>query len=207
MNWKTKIPLIAILRGIKPSEVNEHISVLIKSGFDSIEIPLNSPDWDKSITLAVEQFGNKALIGAGTVINSEQVDKLASIGCQLIVTPNINPQVIKQAVKYQMTICAGCATVTEAFNAIDLGAKNLKIFPSVIFGPNYIKALKAVLPKDISIFAVGGITPNNLTEYIKAGCIGAGLGSDLYKLGQTKEETRKKAEAFIDVYKNYNLER
>lgn len=207
MNWKTKTPLIAILRGIKPHEVNEHISVLINSGFDSIEIPLNSPDWEKSITLAVEQFGDKVLIGAGTVVNSVQVDKLASIGCQLIVTPNINLQVIKQAIKHKMTLCAGCATATEAYNAIDLGASNLKIFPSVIFGPNYIKALKSVLPKDIAIFAVGGITPNNLNEYLKAGCVGAGLGSDLYKQGQTKEETQRKAEAFIDVYKNYNLER
>lgn len=207
MNWKTKIPLIAILRGINPHEIDEHISVLINSGFDSIEIPLNSPDWEKSITLAVEQFGDKVLIGAGTVINSAQVDRLASIGCQLIVTPNINPQVIIQALKYEMTICAGCATATEAFKAIELGARNLKIFPSAIFGPNYIKALKSVLPKDVSIFAVGGITPNNLNEYIKAGCIGAGLGSDLYKSGQTKEETQRKAEAFIDVYKNYNLGR
>lgn len=201
MNWKTKIPLIAILRGITPQEVNSHITVLIKEGFDAIEIPLNSPNWNESIALAVKLFGDKVLIGAGTVLKPEQVDKLATIGCRLIVTPNINPQVITKAVEYGMAVCPGCVTATEAFNAIDAGAQNLKIFPSVAFGPNYIKALKAVLPKDIPIFAVGGITPENLHEYIKAGCIGAGLGSDLYKAGQSIEETERKAKAFVSAYK------
>ncbi|WP_392561986.1 2-dehydro-3-deoxy-6-phosphogalactonate aldolase [Orbus sturtevantii] len=202
MSWKTNIPLIAILRGIQPEEVFEHIKILIAEGFDTIEIPLNSPNWQKSIAIAVNTFGNKALIGAGTVLNTAHVDELNQLGCKLIVTPNINPAVITQAVKYGMVVCPGCATATEAFEAIDAGAQNLKIFPSVAFGPSYIKALKAVLPKDIPVFAVGGITPDNLHDYINAGCIGAGLGSDLYQAGQTTEITKLKAQAFIKAYKN-----
>ncbi|WP_392560603.1 2-dehydro-3-deoxy-6-phosphogalactonate aldolase [Orbus mooreae] len=204
MSWKTKIPLIAILRGIKAEEVVEHIDVLIDAGFDTIEIPLNSPDWQKSIAIAVNTFGDKALIGAGTVLKSSQVDELNQLGCKLIVTPNINPAVIKKAVEYGMVVCPGCATATEAFEAIDAGAQNLKIFPSVAFGPSYIKALKAVLPKDIPVFSVGGITPENLHEYINAGCIGAGLGSDLYKVGQTVEITKQKAISFINAYSIFN---
>lgn len=201
MEWKTKIPLIAILRGITPNEIEEHITVLIEEGFNAIEIPLNSPEWEKSIKIAVTKFGSKALIGAGTVLQPSQVDILANLGGKLIVTPNINIEVIKRALQHNMVICPGCATATEAFNAIDAGAVNLKIFPSSAFGSTYIKALKAVIPKHISIFAVGGITPDNLQEYISAGCIGAGLGSDLYKAGQSLKVTRAHAKAFIDAYK------
>lgn len=202
MSWKTKMPLIAILRGITTEEVVKHITVLIDVGFDAIEIPLNSPNWQESIALAAKTFGHKAIIGAGTVLKEDQVELLAKLGCQLIVTPNVNTKVIKKATEYGMVICSGCATATEAFNAIDAGSENLKIFPSVAFGPNYIKALKAVLPKEVNVFAVGGVTPDNLNEYINAGCIGAGLGSDLYKTGQTVEVTKQKAMLFINAYTN-----
>lgn len=200
MIWDTKLPLIAILRGIKTKEINSHISALIDSGFHAVEIPLNSPNWEDSIALAAQLFSNKALIGAGTVVKPEQVDILANIGCQLIVTPNVNPLVIKKAILHNMIVCSGCATATEAFSAIEAGAQNLKIFPSSSFSPSYIKALKVVLPKEIPIFAVGGITPDNLHEYIEAGCIGAGLGNDLYRAGQSSQDTEKKAKVFIDAY-------
>lgn len=204
MTWKTNIPLIAILRGIKPNEVLAHISVLIEEGFEAIEIPINSPNWQHSVELAVQNFGDKVLIGAGTVLKTEEVVKLASLNCKLIVTPNTNANVIKKAIDNCMELCIGCATATEAFMAIESGAQNLKIFPSAYFGPKYIKALKAVLPQDISLFAVGGVTPNNLHEYISNGCIGAGLGSELYKAGQSVETTKRKAFEFICAYKNYN---
>jgi 2-dehydro-3-deoxyphosphogalactonate aldolase len=109
----------------------------------------------KSIPAIVEAFGDKALIGAGTVLKPEQVDQLAEIGCKLIVTPNIQPEVIRRAVRYGMTVCPGCATASEAFTALDAGAQALKIFPSSAFGPDYIKALKAVLPPEVPVFAVG----------------------------------------------------
>ncbi|EOV8087400.1 2-dehydro-3-deoxy-6-phosphogalactonate aldolase [Providencia huaxiensis] len=206
MTWKNHIPLIAILRGIKPNEIHQHIPLLIEAGFQAIEIPLNSPDWQISIKEAVKHYGKKTLIGAGTVLEEEEVDLLANIGCQLIVTPNINSDVIKSAIKYNMVICPGCATVSEAFSAISAGAKSLKIFPATSFGPNYIKALKTVLPKDIPIFAVGGITLDNLQQYINSGCIGAGLGGELYKAGQSPVKTKQKAQAFIKAYREIQNE-
>ncbi|STM18420.1 2-dehydro-3-deoxy-6-phosphogalactonate aldolase [Escherichia coli] len=145
----------------------------------------------------VDAYGDKALIGAGTVLKPEQVDALARMGCQLIVTPNIHSEVIRRAVGYGMTVCPGCATATEAFTALDAGAQALKIFPSSAFGPQYIKALKAVLPPDIAVFAVGGVTPENLAQWIDAGCAGAGLGSDLYRAGQSVERTAQQAAALL----------
>lgn len=149
----------------------------------------------------VSEFLSGLLIGAGTVLKPEQVDALARMGCQLIVTPNIHSEVIHRAVGYGMTVCPGCATATEAFTALDAGAQALKIFPSSAFGPQYIKALKAVLPADIAVFAVGGVTPENLAQWIDAGCAGAGLGSDLYRAGQSVERTAQQAAAFVKAYR------
>ena len=201
MQWQTKLPLIAILRGITPDEALEHVGAVIDAGFDAVEIPLNSPEWERSIPAVVDAYGQKALIGAGTVLNPEQVDVLAQMGCKLIVTPNIHPDVIRRAVSYGMTVCPGCATATEAFSALEAGAQALKVFPSSSFGPEYIKALKAVLPPDVPVFAVGGVTPENLTQWIHAGCVGAGLGSDLYRAGQSVERTAQQAAAFVKAYR------
>ncbi|WP_213989485.1 2-dehydro-3-deoxy-6-phosphogalactonate aldolase [Sodalis sp. dw_96] len=207
MSWNNRLPLIAILRGITPGEVSEQIEVLLEAGFEAVEIPLNSPDWQESIGTAVKTYGHRALIGAGTVLKPGQVDILAALGCKLLVTPNINAEVIHRAVSYGMEVCPGCATATEAFTALDAGAQALKIFPSVSFGPDYIKALKAVLPPDVPVFAVGGVSPENLHQYIKAGCIGAGLGSDLYRAGQPLSRTRQQAEAFVRAYKEAMAQR
>lgn len=201
MQWQTKIPLIAILRGVTPEEALAHVGAVINAGFDAVEIPLNSPRWQQSIPAIVEAFGEQALIGAGTVLQPEQVDELAKMGCRLIVTPNIQADVIRRAVGYGMTVCPGCATATEAFTALDAGAQALKVFPSSVFGPDYIKALKAVLPPEIPVFAVGGVTPENLSQWIDAGCAGAGLGSDLYRAGQSVERTAQQATAFVKAYR------
>ena len=192
-----KLKLVAILRGIRPAEAAEHIDTLIGAGFRYIEIPLNSPNWQQSIAQMVAQFGEQAVIGAGTVLKVEQVDFLADAGAKLIVTPNTQPAVIRQAVARGMLVCAGCATATEAFSALDAGAQWLKIFPSSAFGPDYIRALKAVLPPEVPVLAVGGVTPENLTTWVQAGCAGAGLGSDLYRAGQGVERTRQQAGRFI----------
>lgn len=200
MNVKNEIPLIAILRGIKPDEVLAHISVLIEEGFHYVEIPLNSPEWEKSIPLSIEMYGEKVKIGAGTVLSKENVDKLAAMKARIIVTPSINTDVIRSALEHNMEVFPGCATATEAFSAIDAGAVNLKIFPTAPLGVNYVKALMSVIPKEIAIYAVGGITPDNLHEYLSIGCYGAGLGNDLYRIGQTPEKTREKAQAFISAY-------
>ena len=201
MQWQTNLPLIAILRGIMADDALAHVGAVIDAGFDAVEIPLNSPQWEKSIPAVVDAYGHKALIGAGTVLKAEQVDQLAKMGCKLIVTPNINPEVIRRAVGYGMTVCPGCATATEAFTALDAGSQALKIFPSSAFGPDYIKALKAVLPADVPVFAVGGVTPENLAQWLKAGCVGAGLGSDLYRAGQSVERTAEQAAAFVKAYR------
>jgi 2-dehydro-3-deoxyphosphogalactonate aldolase len=200
MQWQTKLPLIAILRGIKPEEARDHVAAILNAGFDAVEIPLNSPAWETSIAAMVAEFGDKALIGAGTVLKPEQVDTLAAMGSKLVVTPNINVEVIRRAVAHGMTVCAGCATATEAFTALDAGAQTLKIFPSSAFGPDYIKALKAVLPAAVPVFAVGGVTPENLHVWLQAGCAGAGLGGDLYRAGQTVERTAQQAAAFVNAY-------
>ncbi|EBX5571699.1 2-dehydro-3-deoxy-6-phosphogalactonate aldolase [Salmonella enterica subsp. enterica] len=201
MQWQTNLPLIAILRGITPDDVLAHVGAVVDAGFDAIEIPLNSPQWEKSISSVVKAYGGRALIGAGTVLKPEQVDQLAGMGCKLVVTPNIQPEVIRRAVSYGMTVCPGCATATEAFAALDAGAQALKIFPSSAFGPGYISALKAVLPPDVPLFSVGGVTPENLAQWIKAGCVGAGLGSDLYRAGQSVERTAQQAAAFVNAYR------
>ncbi|EJG0604043.1 2-dehydro-3-deoxy-6-phosphogalactonate aldolase [Cronobacter sakazakii] len=201
MQWQNKLPLIAILRGITPDEAHDHVAAVIDAGFEAVEIPLNSPDWRTSIAAMVKAFGDRALIGAGTVLKPEQVDELAEMGSKLVVTPNIQPEVIRRAVSYGMTVCPGCATATEAFNAIEAGAQALKIFPSSAFGPDYIKALKAVLPPEIPVFAVGGVTPENLAVWLNAGCVGAGLGSDLYRAGQPVERTAAQAKAFVKAYR------
>ena len=179
-----KVKLVAILRGIQPDEAAEHIAALIDAGFRYIEIPLNSPDWQQSIPAMVRQFGERAVIGAGTVLKVEQVDFLAEAGAKLIVTPNTAPAVIRRA-------------VDKAFSALDAGAQWLKIFPSSAFGPDYIRALKAVLPPEVPVLAVGGVTPENLHSWRQAGCAGAGLGSDLYRAGQPLARTRQQAQRFI----------
>ncbi len=204
MKWETDVPLIAILRGIKPDEVLEHVGLLLEAGFTAIEIPTNSPDWQSSIARVVRHYGNKGLFGAGTVLYPEQVDELARVGGQLVVTPNTQPQVIRKGRERGMIVCAGCATATEAFTALENGAQILKIFPSLSFGPDYIKALKSVLPADVPVMAVGGVTPANLSSWIKAGCAGAGLGSDLYRAGQSVERTQIQARAFIQAWRHWD---
>jgi 2-dehydro-3-deoxyphosphogalactonate aldolase len=200
MQWQTKLPLIAILRGITPDEAREHVAAILDAGFDAVEIPLNSPDWETSIGDIVANFGDRALIGGGTVLKPEQVDRLAEMGCKLIVTPNTQPEVIRRAISHGMTVCPGCATASEAFTALEAGAQALKIFPSSAFGPDYIKALKAVLPADVPVFAVGGVTPENLHLWLQAGCAGAGLGSELYRAGQPVSRTIGQAKAFVNAY-------
>jgi len=201
MNWPTQLPLIAILRGIRPEDALAHTEALIDAGFDAIEIPLNSPDWQTSLREVSARFGARALIGGGTVLRPEQVDALAETGAKLVVTPNTRPSLINHAVKRGLYVAAGFATASEAFDALDAGAQALKLFPATTYGPAHVKALRAVLPP-VPLFAVGGITPSNLAEYLRAGCIGAGLGSDLYKPDQDLARTTQMARAFVSAYRD-----
>lgn len=199
MDWPTRLPLIAILRGIRPEEALDHAQALLDAGFDAIEIPLNSPDWALSVRRVAEAFGDRALVGGGTVLRNEDADALADAGGRLVVTPNTRPSLIAHAVQRGLRVAAGFATASEAFDALDAGAQALKLFPATTYGPGHVKALRAVLPP-VPLFAVGGITPENLGDYLRAGCVGAGLGSDLYRPGQDAARTAAQARAFVAAY-------
>lgn len=190
-----RLPLIAILRGIRPEQVLVHVAALVEEGYDAIEIPINSPEWERSIAAAVHGFGADAWIGGGTVLHAYQVESLQALGVRFIVTPNTEPAVITRAVQYRLPVIAGFATPTEAFAAIAAGASMLKLFPASVYGPSLVRALRAVLPSP-PFFAVGGVTPTALPALLSAGCTGAGIGSELYQPGQPVETTRDNARAF-----------
>lgn len=201
VNWPSRLPLIAILRGVRPAEVCDHAQALAEAGFDAIEVPLNSPDWQRSVQQLVARFGDAALVGAGTVLREADVDALVAAAGRLVVTPNTRPAVIAHAVRLGLWVAAGFATASEAFEALDAGAQALKLFPATTYGPGHVKALRAVLPA-VPVFAVGGITPANLGEYLRAGCTGAGLGSDLYQPGQDAARTAAQARSFVAAYRD-----
>ncbi len=201
MDWKDRLPLIAILRGIAPDEVEAHVDELLAAGITLIEIPTNSPDWLRSVERAQIHARGRALIGAGTVLTAAHVDALVATGAKLIVTPNTDAPLIRHAVVAGLTVAAGFMTPSEAFTALQAGAQILKLFPASDLGPGYVRAIKVVLPSAIPMLAVGGITPGNLGDFLRAGCVGAGLGSDLYKAGQPATATRLRAEAFVQSFK------
>ena len=194
-----RLPLVAILRGITPDEVLAHAGVLVEEGWDAIEIPTNSPGWEQSVALAVREFRPDASIGAGTVLSAAHVDALVAAGGSLAVTPNTRPAVIAHAVERGLQVIAGIATPSEAFDALDAGAPMLKLFPASVHGPAMARALRSVLPP-VPLFAVGGVTPDTLPGYLSAGCVGAGIGGELYKPGQAVERTREQARAFRQAW-------
>ena len=191
-----KHPLIAILRGIKPTEVVDVAEILIEKDVKIIEIPLNSPDPIRSIELLTHYFENHAIIGAGTVLDEASIRSIAEAGAKLVVMPNGNGIVVKAAKDRGLIAIPGIATPSEAFAMIEAGADALKLFPAEGIPPSVLKAMKAVLPSTVPILPVGGITPEKMNDYLKAGAIGFGLGSALYKPGMTLRDIRKNAEAF-----------
>jgi len=194
-----RLPLIAILRGIRADEALAHVQALVEEGYDAIEVPLNSPDWDTSIGAAIRDFGDRAWIGGGTVLRTQEVNVLATLGARFIVTPNVNPELIRHAVQRGLQVVAGFATATEAFAALDAGAQMLKLFPASTYGTQHVRALRAVLPP-VPLFVVGGVTPLSLADYLSAGSIGAGIGGELYKPGQRVIRTRENARAFRQAF-------
>lgn len=194
-----RLPLIAILRGIRPQEVLAHVQALIEERYDAIEIPLNSPDWASSIGEAAQAFGDRAWIGGGTVLTTTDVDTLADLGARFIVTPNTDPVVIAHARQRGLQVVAGFATASEAFTAIAAGAQMLKLFPASTYGTDHVRALRAVLPP-LPLFVVGGVSPAALPGYLSAGSSGAGIGGELYKPGQPVERTRENARLFRQAY-------
>lgn len=195
-----KYPLIAILRGLKPTETEGVVGALIEAGLRAIEIPLNSPDPFRSIEIAAKMAPADCLIGAGTVLTVENVDRLDAAGGRLLVTPNVEPDVIIRAREKGMVTMPGVFTPTEALAAARAGATGLKFFPASVLGPAGINAIRVVLPPELVIAAVGGVSDQNFGEYRRAGIHAFGLGSSLYKPGMTATEVSERAEITIAAY-------
>jgi 2-dehydro-3-deoxyphosphogalactonate aldolase len=195
-----KRPLIAILRGITPEEIEATVGGLIENGLTAIEIPLNSPDAFRSIEIAVKMAPADCLIGAGTVLTVEDVDRLDAVGGRLLVTPNVEPAVISRAHEKGMVSMPGCFTATEALSAARAGATGLKFFPAGVLGASGINAIRAVLPPELVIAAVGGVSDKNFADYTKAGILAFGLGTSLYKPGMTAAEVAERAKVTILAY-------
>lgn len=186
-------PLIAILRGITPPEAEAHAAALIAAGITTLEVPLNSPDaWD-SIARLLARFGAQARIGAGTVLTPAQVERLAGMGAHLVVSPNADPAVIAATRAAGMESWPGVMTPTECFAAHAAGATGLKLFPASLIGPAGLSALRAVLPPELPVYAVGGAGPANFAEWRRAGAAGFGIGTALYRPGQPVEATTRAA--------------
>jgi len=196
-----QLPLIAILRGLTPTEAPEIGEALVSSGFAIIEVPLNSPEPLKSIATLTRLFPH-TLIGAGTVLNAQQVKNVHAAGGRLVVAPNFNPAVVAQALALNMVVLPGVATPTEAFAALDAGAHGLKLFPAEMISPVTVKALRAVLPKNAALMPVGGITPDNMLAYRTAGASGFGLGSALYAPGRSAEQVHLAAQNFVNAIRS-----
>ncbi len=190
-------PLVAIIRGVTPDEVEAIGAAVFEAGIRIIEVPLNSPEPLRSIELLAAALGEDALIGAGTVLDAADVQRVRDIGGRLIVSPNTNPEVIAATVAAGMVSSPGYYTPSEAFAALRAGAHALKLFPAENATPAVLKAQKAVLPKDVPFLVVGGIKPDNMRPWLDAGASGFGLGGGLYQPGQSPDDTAAKARAYV----------
>lgn len=193
--------LVAILRGVRSTEVADVGAALFAAGFRIIEVPLNSPDALASIHLLRTGLPGECLVGAGTVTSPSQADDVRQAGGELIIMPHSDPQVIHAARAAHLAVAPGVATATEAFAALAAGADALKVFPAELLGPAVIKAWRAVLPPGTALVPVGGITPEKLADFVAAGATGAGLGSALYRPGASASDVAARASAFVDAWR------
>lgn len=199
-NYLDALPLVAILRGVTPSEVVAIAETIRESGFRIIEVPLNSPEPCASIQALAEVMGDDVLVGAGTVLTVEQVRAVAEAGGKVIISPNTNVEVIRETKRLGLISMPGFCTPTEALAAAAAGADALKLFPATALGPEGFKVASAVFP-DLPVLAVGGVSPQDMPEYLAAGFSGFGLGSGLYRAGMTVEQVRANAESYVALYR------
>jgi len=192
-----EMPLIAILRGLEPDRALDTADVLVEAGFRVIEVPLNSPSPLVSIERMASRFGDAVLIGAGTVLSEADVNSVARAGGTIIVSPNMNPLVGASSVSHCLAWCPGVMTPSEAFAALDTGAAVLKLFPAEMIPPMAVAAMRAVLPPDATVVAVGGIAPESMAKYRKAGTDAFGLGSALFKPAYALDDIAVRARRFV----------
>lgn len=190
-------PLVAIIRGVKPDEAVDIGEAIAAAGIVMIEVPLNSPEPFKSIRLLADALGDRALVGAGTVLTGEDVARVAEAGGQLIVSPNTDPEVIGVACEAGLVSMPGYFTPSEAFAALKAGATGLKLFPAEGATPKIVKVQRAVIPRDVPLLVVGGVAPETMKPWLEAGADGFGLGSGLYKPGLTPAEVAERARAYV----------
>jgi 2-dehydro-3-deoxyphosphogalactonate aldolase len=195
-----RCPLVAILRGVTPNEVVAVGAALFDAGFRLIEVPLNSPDPFDSIARLAQAFADRAVIGAGTVLRAAEVAAVAAAGGTMIVSPNTNVEVIAATSNSGLVSMPGIATPSEALAALDAGATALKLFPAEGSSPAVLKAIRAVLPADVRVLPVGGITAENMAPWVKAGAAGFGIGSALYSPGVTPDQIALRARTFIAAW-------
>jgi 2-dehydro-3-deoxyphosphogalactonate aldolase len=196
-HYLRQCPLIGIIRGVTPDDAEAIGEALFEGGIRIIEVPLNSPDPLNSIERLARRFGERALIGAGTVIEADQVEQVRQAGGRIIVSPDTNPQIIGAAAAAALVSCPGYFTPSEAFSALRAGATALKLFPAEGATPSVLKAHLAVIPREVPLLIVGGIKPDNMRPWLEAGATGFGLGGGLYKPGQSAEDTLEKARAYV----------
>ncbi len=198
-SWLKKMPVIAIIRGVTPDEVVDVGRAIHRAGIGIIEVPLNSPEPFESIKRLSIELGEDCIIGCGTLLSEGDAKRVAKAGGQIAVTPNTRPSVIKKCLELGMIPMPGWATPSEAFTAYRAGARHLKLFPASSFGAGHIQAVKAVLPSDAKILAVGGAGAHNAAEWLDAGVDGFGIGSDIYKVGRSAQEVHQRCVDIVDA--------
>jgi 2-dehydro-3-deoxyphosphogalactonate aldolase len=198
----TELPIVAILRGVTPARIEGVAGALFEAGIRAIEVPLNSPEPFKSIEILAKAFGDRCLTGAGTVLDVANVDRVADAGGKLLVTPNTNPGVIAHGVAKSMTVMPGFFTPSEGFAAVAAGSRYLKLFPASTGGIDHLKAMLAVLPKSVPVYAVGGVGAANMAEWRKGGAAGFGLGSELFKPDFTDAQISERAKKCVAAFRD-----
>ncbi len=194
------LPLIAILRGLEPDEAVAVGEAIVSAGFICLEVPLNSPRPLESIRRLRDALDGRALVGAGTVLTVEAAKAVADAGGQLIISPNTNPEVIRAAKAMALLSVPGFFTPSEAFAALDAGADALKLFPAEVAGPAGLKAVRAVLPAETRVYAVGGVDPASVASWRSAGASGFGIGSAIFKPGRTADQVGASAAGFVQAW-------
>jgi 2-dehydro-3-deoxyphosphogalactonate aldolase len=193
--------VVAIIRGVRPDEVLAVGEALHSGGVRIVEVPLNSSEPLLSIARLAETFAGRLFVGGGTMLSVADVDAVADAGGRLMVSPNVNPEVIRRAVIRNLVPFPGFATASEAFAAIEAGARYLKLFPASTYGLNHLKALKAVLPRDVKVAPVGGVGASDMIDWVKAGAACFGIGSEIYKPGMEPEVVHRRAVELVQAEK------